>query len=294
MRVFTATVTTKATAAKTTAALAGLAALAATVLPASPAAAVPAAESAEPGNIVMFGDSIVANPPELSNFGGIRLLSAGNDTCNRGEHRLATELTATTGRVIDDHSCPGATATDSDFRKHFGEQIDRAIAAGNLNESTTHVTMLFGFNDSYKHVAPISSEAFGRDVGQRIDDIRAHAPNARLMILTYPTLTDGSGNACFIHANALAPFGEAGKLRTPLPALVFAEDSIHTAQRETAESKGAEFVDIREATRGHGLCAPDPERYVSGYIDDQQEYYTASQLTHTGVREVAKIIAERF
>ena len=103
-----------------------------------------------------------------------------------------------------------------------------------------------------------------------------------------------SGNACFIHANALAPFGEAGKLRTPLPALVFAEDSIHTAQRETAESKGAEFVDIREATRGHGLCAPDPERYVSGYIDDQQEYYTASHLTHTGVREVAKIIAERF
>ena len=289
MRLFKATM-----AAKTTAALSGLAALATAALPVSPAAAVPAAESAEPGNIVMFGDSVVANPPELFNVGGIRLLSTNNGTCNRGDIRLATELAATTGHNIDDYSCPGATATDSDFRKHFGEQIDRAIAAGDLNGFTTHVTVLFGFNDSYKHVNPLSSEAFGRDVGHRIDEIRAHAPNARLMILTYPTLTDESGNACFIHANALAPLGETGELRMPAPALVFAEDAIHTAQRETAESKGAEFVDIREATRGHGLCAPDAQRYVSGYIDDQQEYYTASHLTHTGVREVSKIIAERF
>lgn len=273
-------------------ALAGFAtALAMTAL-AAPAHAEPAAPAG--GNVVTFGDSVVANPPELSNLGGVRLLSADRGTCNRGEHRLATELASITGRDIDDYSCPGATASDSDFRKHFGEQVDRAIAAGDLNAGTTHVTLLFGFNDSYRHVPPLSTGAFGRDVGQRIEDIRAHAPNARIMVMSYPTLTDENGNACFIHANALAPFGEAGELRTPMPPLVTAEDALHKAQRETAAAHGAEFVDLRAATAGHGLCAPDEQRYVSGYIDDQQEYYTASHLTHLGVREVAKIIAGRL
>lgn len=275
--------------------LIGVATVASALL-ASPAGAAPAHAGDAPagGNVVMFGDSMIANPPELSNLGGVRLLSSNNGTCNRGEHRLSTELAATTGRAVDDYSCPGATATDSDVRKHFGEQVDRAIAAGDLDDTTTHVSILFGFNDSYKHVTPLSSDAFGHDVGQRIDQIRAQAPNARIMILTYPTLTDEAGNACFIHSNALAPLGEAGELRMPLAPLVFAEDAIHSAQRQTAATKNAEFVDIREATRGHGLCAPDEQRYVSGYIDDQQEYYTASHLTHTGVREVAKVIAERL
>ncbi|GAA4542737.1 SGNH/GDSL hydrolase family protein [Pseudonocardia xishanensis] len=74
--------------------------------------------------------------------------------------------------------------------------------------------------------------------------VRAQAPRARVVVLGYPRLF-GEGSSC--------PLNPARRARLDAGADVLNDRIAASVQRW-----GAEFVDVRPAFAGHGLCAADP------------------------------------
>lgn len=240
------------------------------------------------GGILLLGDSVFANPDFLGapNVGAIREGDVDNVTCGRGADRVANRLKELVDVPVHDYSCPGATALEG-VRSSPRAQIDSAVRAGALTEDTTHVALLFGFNDFY-FATPDLPDKYVAEIRSQIDRIRSIAPNAKVMVVSYPEITDANGNACFVHVPGVTdPVAPVKPLRG-------LEDLVHDTQRRTAAEAGAEFIDVRAATAGHGLCAPDEERYMSGYVDVEQEYNLTTHLTTVGNARVAAILAEHL
>lgn len=276
------------------AATAAAAAPAATATPAGSSGIVPQAPSAsasgpaqvtDGGGILLLGDSVFANPDFLGapNIDAARAGDLDNVTCGRGSDRVANRLAELVDVPVHDYSCPGATAVDGP-RSSPRMQIDSAIRAGALTENTTHVALLFGFNDFYL-ATPELPDQYVAAVGAQIERIRSIAPDAKIMVVSYPEITDGAGNACFVHVPGVTdPVMQVRPLQ-------WLEDLVHDTQRRTAEETNSNFVDVRAATVGHGLCAPDDVRYMSGYVDFEQEYNLTTHLTSIGNVRVAEILA---
>ena len=77
-------------------------------------ALAPAAQAA-PTNIVLFGDSLIANPAfniaeVMQGPGKVTPNVATEGRCPRGAKRIASELQAQTGIKVEDFACTGAAA----------------------------------------------------------------------------------------------------------------------------------------------------------------------------------------
>ena len=259
------------------------------LIPASPSGSVAApVEDSDGGGILLLGDSVFANPDFLGapNIDAARAGDLDNVTCGRGSDRVANRLAELVDVPVHDYSCPGATAVDG-LRSSPRVQVDSAIRAGALTENTTHVALLFGFNDFYL-ATPELPDQYVAAVGTQIERIRSIAPNAKIMVVSYPEITDEAGNACFVHVSGVTD----PALR--VQPLQWLEDLVHDTQRRTADETNSTFVDVRAATEGHGLCAPDEVRYMSGYVDFEQEYNLTTHLTSIGNERVAEILAENL
>jgi lysophospholipase L1-like esterase len=150
-------------------------------------------------------------------------------------------------------ACSGATTDDVRNNQLSG-----------LSAGTTLVTITIGGNDagfasvvttcqlgsdSTCDAAVASARAYATNVlpgklDQTYAAIRAHAPNARLVVLGYPRL--------FELTSSCGLLGMSLHKRTTLDQGADALDTV-TAGRVSAA--GATFVDVRSAFAGHGICA---------------------------------------
>ena len=235
-----------------------------------------AAERPVPELYVALGDSFTAAPYVPS--------TSLADGCFRSDGNYPQIIAAELGAELVDVSCSGADTSDL-----TGEQ---SVAGGRgtvppqldaVTDDADLVTVGIGGNDrnlfrNLVHrctaVADVPGtpcadqlEAEYGDVGKVvkrigdrvagvIDEVRAAAPDARVVLVGYPRMV-AADDPC--PAIPLAP-GD-------LPWLAGMERKLNQALRGAARRGGAEFADLHRASTGHEICSDAP--WVNGRRTDQ-------------------------
>lgn len=168
---------------------------------------------------------------------------------------------------------------------------------GSLNATTRYVTVSAGGNDlgwsqvvvqcakpwPYTCWGEIDrAEAYIRNtlpgqLNQLYSQIKARAPNARVVVVGYPRLFNGR------ECNAIARIspGEQGRLNA-------AADLLATTTRDRAAAHGLAFVDARTSFNGHAIC--DSVEWLNGTswpIGESYHPNRAGQVGYAGVVETA-------
>lgn len=193
---------------------------------------------------------------------------------------VAQQLHATT---FHDATCGGATLTDLYDRQAAlvgGGSANPQFDA--LTPDTTLVTMTMGGNDiglAIKALSCINAfpppygrsctedlTANGRDefaerlaglapvYAHALDDIRARAPKATVMIVGYPTVVPAGG----CPQQPTWP-SDIDYLRHTL-------DSLNDLLRTTAGQHGAVYVDTATPSVGHDICAAPDQQWINGLL----------------------------
>ncbi|WP_224400044.1 GDSL-type esterase/lipase family protein [Corynebacterium poyangense] len=195
-------------------------------------------QSVQPGNMVTFGDSIMANSTagdvvfSMATKGVAKqdpknrqIISEINPNinshgCAQGSPSIPKDVSAQLGVPLNDYSCPGAVLyTANQGLMTISQQVDNAISDGALNDTTKYVLIQGGYNDIYNNYLTLTGEeandeAIAAEIGQStqrdlfaraIDDVinrvRVSAPHAKISLLGYHTITDNTpaGWQCIYH-----------------------------------------------------------------------------------------------
>ncbi len=176
-----------------------------------------------------------------------------------------------------DVSCGGATTEHAvaEQRTPRGTNPAQLDAVGH---ATSLVTLGFGGNDVglVELAVRCAGEASARarcapgaggdtvELESRVDDaaesvgdlvgaVRERAPQARVVLVGYPTILPDDAEAC-----GHLPYSpaEIDLLRGGL-------DALDEALRDVARRQDVLFADTRTDTRGHGVCAPESRRWIA-------------------------------
>lgn len=227
--------------------------------------AAPHAE-AQNGNMVIFGDSVVADAPSIEYLGArIGLHPNGKSDparwCPTSPNNFGNQAARQLGLQPRDFSCPGAVSISRG--PNIAAQIDRAVRERGLDRATKRVVLQVGFNDTYNHRGEDGAK-IRRDyvnfMRPQVDRIRRAAPNARIQIVGYPTITGGD-RVCLFH------IGPNMYDATPMPTVSYWEDLAQWMNIDLARATRTQFVDLKPGTREHGMCARDDKREFAGLID---------------------------
>lgn len=258
-----------------------------------------AAQAETPGNTVLFGDSIFANPTydqindpigQMNPYTG--KTGAGTPSpqgCPQGARTVATELQRITGKHTINYGCPGTSAASPSTRFSFQSQVDHAISNGDVSRASTVVIMI-GINDGVRHFYNPNSviPKIRHEVAAKINDIKRANPHVHVATVAYPSFSAENGAVCPVRVNPL-------NKRTGVPLDVFAfksiEESADYALYKAAQDTGSQFYNTRGATRHNNMCAPNSIRWMAGTVETQNPHNFAGHLTHAGVTGVAQLLA---
>lgn len=242
------------------------------------------AHAAPAGNVVVFGDSYAANPDKWKNYLNHVPGSSTNPAiatypstggCLQGPDNWPRQLQARTGIPVADWSCSGNNSG------HLAGRINGAIASGDLHPGTRAVVISIGFNDYWPGAVlelnttynqQVIQDTYVTKVREAAARIRSVAPSAKIIMPGMLTIAEpyGANMVCFVNVVPNLPGG------VPFPLLRQVETFTADNQRRAAREIGAQFIDIREASRYHNTCVKDADRWVSGYIDTTTANYTMS------------------
>lgn len=228
---------------------------------------------AKPGYVAL-GDSVAAAPgvPE----------PAEPEACRKSTNNypsvLARRLDAT---PFYDVTCSGATTDDVINRQ---QRTDHGLVARQvdaLSAATDLITITVGANDiglagdaescvvRSRNPNPCIGKFVVGDVDRlsalitqqvpvwatMIDQIRAKAPRARIIWVGYGIFIRSGG--CF-PGQPVLPL-DSDYLQAKL-------SELDDRQRQLAAEKRVDFFDTRGMSQGHDMCAPPAERYIEGYL----------------------------
>ena len=246
--------------------VAGIAGLVTAVAPI--AGAAPA--QAEPIEYVALGDSFVSGPliPIQESLSCTR-------STNNYPHRLAASLDVA---ELRDVSCSGAV-TDNLYEAQSGNppQIEA------LDADTDLVTLSLGGNDvgfidiilNCVTLVPAGTpcqdtyvvdgvdtlaatiDAYAPELDAALQDVRAAAPEAEVLVVGYPALLPESGWGCW-PTMAFAP--------DDVPYLRDSEKHLNAVLAEQAAANGMTYVDLYTPSIGHDACASPLTRYVEPLV----------------------------
>jgi lysophospholipase L1-like esterase len=235
-----------------------------------------AAEQPEVTTYVALGDSFTAAPYVPS--------TSLADGCFRSDGNYPQIVAAELGAELRDVSCSGADTSDLTGRQSVAggrgkvaRQLDAVTADADV------VTVSIGGNDENLFGALVGRcTAVARQVGSPcadqltaeygdtrsvvagigdrvagvLDDVRAAAPDAQVVLVGYPRMV-ASDESC-----AAMPLAEGDR-----PWLAGVEEQLNDALRRAAREAGVEFADMRRASAGHEICSDEP--WVNGRRTDQ-------------------------
>lgn len=236
----------------------------------------PGPGSAARSNYVAMGDSFAAAPgvPETAAPRGC------HKSTNNYPSVLARRLAAF---AFHDVTCSGATTDDIINRE---QKTDHGLVPRQLDmigPPTDLITVTVGANDiglagdaESCQVNPTDpkpcagtfvvdnvdrvSTAITAQVpvwAAMIDQLRANAPRARIILVGYGVFVRPGG--CYSDQPILP--ADANYLQAKV-------DELDDRQRQLAAEKGIEFFDTRPLSTGHDMCAPPADRYVQGFVTD--------------------------
>ncbi len=260
------------------AALTGVAALVAVA--AAPASSSPAHHDDRSSVYVALGDSYSSGPVIPPQADPVTCLRSGDNYPGLVSRALRV-------RVFRDVTCSGATTADLTTAQPSntpgGTPAPPQYDA--LSRTTTLVTVGIGGNDiglisvgvgcinaGLNPTAPSCQDQFGRTYERKIDafaatygtvvdQIRARAPRARILLVGYPTTIRPNG--CY-PTQPIRPTDA-----TYLQSLI---NRLDRRMRDQAVAHGAQYVNLLPSTVGHDVCAPFPTEWVEGPVPQQPAY----------------------
>lgn len=272
--------------------IAGLAAAAVATVAALSGTLLSAPESqAAPGNTVVLGDSVVANPDIYNYLAGKGLPLPDPILSGSGcgtDNRFTNSYAQASNKNVDNYSCAGGSYRTGGMQ--VSEQTRRAQAGGALNAGTSEVVIWAGANDTYPYILgdkmPVSQieSQLRASVNRTVAQVKAAAPNANVKVLGFPHITNGAGQVC--------PINVIPNVQVP-SALFQVSDiewALERALRAGANDAGGQFVDLKGPSNGHEMCSND--RWVVGLIDTtSQRRNLPLHMTDVGLRAMGRAAA---
>ncbi|HIW92671.1 MAG TPA: esterase [Candidatus Corynebacterium avicola] len=272
--------------------IAGLAAAAVATVAALSGTLLSAPESqAAPGNTVLLGDSVAANPDLYNYFAGKGVPLPDPILSGSGcgtDNRFANAYAGASGKKVDNFSCAGSSYRTGGM--HIKTQANKANAAGKLNGNTSEVVIWAGTNDTYPYVLndklPVSKieSNLRASVQSTVAQVKRQAPQANVKVVGMPHITNGAGQVC--------PVNLIPGVQTP-SALIQAgplEWALERGVRDGANAAGGKFVSLKPVSKGHEMCSND--RWVVGLIDTtSQRRNLPLHMTDVGLRNVGRAAA---
>lgn len=240
------------------------------------------ARAAEPVTYVALGDSYTSGPLVLPHDQRWVPQDCGQSFRNY-PHLAALELQVD---AFKDVSCGSANID------HFTKPQDayfNGVAAPQfdaLDASVDVVTVGIGGNDvdftglaldcirveppplgkgpctpDYKHdgIDEIAQKiaATGVELSVALNELTRRAPNAAVLIISYPTALPDDAVACYPYLPIL---------QDDMPYLVEKYKEMNAMLRSVATSSGATYVDIYTPSIGHDACKPPPLAWINGAV----------------------------
>ena len=247
------------------------------------------------GDIVVFGDSFVANPNMYRNrLRNIEFFTKGypaQDKCLQAPDNWPRQLSGMTNREVIDWSCSAQTSKTLLYR------IDGAIAKGHLNKNTSNVIISVGMNDyapfnimTQLGLKAIDTQKVFKEYIHNIDiakdKIRGVSPNAKIIMAGTLSVSEdyGTKGVCIVNIVPNLPLGVV------LPQMQYIEKWNQDNQRIASQRIGATFVDLKESSKYHNTCAKDRERWVAGIVDTTTPNY--NMILHPSYRGSRHIATE--
>jgi lysophospholipase L1-like esterase len=280
--------------------LAALLAGCTTAAPPEPATAAPAA----PADVLALraGDRYVALGSSFA--AGPGLTPVADEPCRRSAANYAAQVAAALRLQLTDVSCAATTTDNVLTKRHDTGDDERAPQIEAVGPDARLVTITIGGNDvgyatllddyacSDNGTCPgvtvddrAVTEALGTVTDRLVttlEAIRERAPQALVLLVTYPQIVPASGETC--PAVALSP----EHARTAAAVAAELQRSFITA----AERTGVRIVDAYSAGAGHSACAAaDP--WIGGWIREEQ--YRGPRSFHptaAGMRAQADLIVQ--
>ncbi|WP_455006041.1 GDSL-type esterase/lipase family protein [Corynebacterium propinquum] len=225
-----------------------------------------------------------------SGKGFVRPVELGLSGCGQDPDNWPRQLAGMTERSLGDYSCNGATS-----RSVVEHQLEQAFRDGNIGPATEEVVIAVGGLDPWRFKLdevpfPYPQAVIDRykaRVANIAHQVRQLAPNARVTIPSYLSVSSPQGHVCFVNVIPNQPLGFV------VPGAQRYEQALADIQRAAAHEASARFVDVRSATRDHHTCAPDAERYVSAiWVDTTAPTHTmAMHPTVKGSNAIARELA---
>lgn len=217
------------------------------------------------------------------------------DGCAQGEGNIADLIQAKTGVKTYDYSCPGATMYTPGYMINFNSKVDEAIASGALNRSTSFVPVQLGYNDiylNYQRRVDEKAQLFKQAVDQGIRKIKKAAPNAKILLITYPAQDDpATGRNCSVHVDV---FGQKVHIGVPVPPLSAGVRDTYGFLKSAAARNNVGFLDLEAPTRNMHTCSNDESRILAGIIDYRNDYNLPVHLTNRGLDVVSTLIVDQY
>ncbi|MEJ4112995.1 GDSL-type esterase/lipase family protein [Corynebacterium kroppenstedtii] len=254
-------------------------------------------------NYVAFGDSIQMDPNDVQLAAAkspmlekaLNLPAPAPGRCVSSPNPYPKRVGARTGLEVQNYGCAAATV---EFPHAIGgdiaRQVDTALREGTLNPSTRLVSLAFGFNDWYQdpnigRSVEDRKVTAGRVMNDQIARVKHAAPNAKILLIGNPDLTDGRNNICMSNG-----FGVQLKFYYPL--LAFIQDNIRQWQADVAAQNHVEFLDMMSminTPNNNNGCVSNPDRLSAAFYDDAP-HHLWGHLTDKGHDFYADQVASRL
>jgi len=222
---------------------------------------IPAAQAAAK-QYVALGDSYAAGV-------GSRVFYSESESCKRSPEAYAPKIASAKGYTLNFEACSGAKTGDVNSKQ-----------LGNLNSSTSLVTLSIGGNDAGFSNVIINCALYYFTCGSAISEANSYIANtlpgvlnttynnvknkattAKIIIIGYPHLFTDEGKTC--NVNFLTSGNEKKLNETG--------DKLDAAIKAQASSHGFTFVDPRSAFKAHEVCAS--EEWLNGQSNPLEESY---------------------
>ncbi|MER5435130.1 SGNH/GDSL hydrolase family protein [Streptomyces sp. NPDC002588] len=208
------------------------------------------AQAATGQEYVALGDSYASGV-------GAGYYDTASGACKRSTLNYpALSQAAHDGYTLKDVSCSGATIADVRANQLSALSADTDIVSltvgGNDAQFTTVVQDCLLNTDSYCQTAASWMSVYARgqmvtDLAGLYKDIKAKAPNAKIVVLGYPQAISSTGTCPVIDLDAAK--------RTYMNGFA---DALAEGTKAAAAQQSVTFVDMRDTFKGHGACGSDP------------------------------------
>ncbi|AZA09888.1 GDSL-type esterase/lipase family protein [Corynebacterium pseudopelargi] len=245
-----------------------------------------------PKQMVVFGDSFTANAGKSGPRGLAPAVAPWLPNCATDMENWPKIAAADLNKTLGDWSCNGTGGMPV---AQLVAYVESAIAYGDIGPGTEKVVLMYGGMDAFQWVdvagemkilpGDATNPTIYRDTIRHVADrVRAVAPGAEIVLASYPEFATDDQLCLVNFADRVNPI--------PTPGATDIQRAFRDSIKHAAEYNNAKFVDVYEATIGHGTCAPrNEDRWVTGAIDPVSGPMPNHPTVH-GEYAMARIIAD--